>query len=516
MPNSRYVNTFVRSTALVNNSGTQIGVLLSEYDVREYWDVRNAVPPNPGTGTPALAMRAYVVTLRQRLTIPNRNANSYHRLQQVDSYSNYPILAVQQVSPQPPAASANLAFYLEDYSPKTLNAMVNTSNNAGTSTNTGTSVARMSGSSTSVTNSYEVGGSAGFFGDLPTGSVSGGYSHSETDTTEHSVTKGKSSDVGAQAGTGNSMSIKDWASYAFLDPAKETPAWVWGQEYPWNVISFRSTDVNQNVALPGYVSSLLFDGKTVYPPSNISQFGINVVSHAKWVFYIQGQAGAQDETVAFQHTITYWEGSHLATTVNGNPQAQANIAIVYDQPVETVTLNLPVLALDPIADAGAGNGAVVGFAMSEFIALPGSAPFRIKSEANNLYVFGSGFDSVSTADSVLTASNLTASAPVSFTLQFKVVDASLELNLYFKHWLTMSTGCIMTIHVNGYKIVRHVDALDAGSGADNLTTVTLRKKDYTAPDFYDYLVIGLNEIVVTISPNTSDPCGYSLRALAIQ
>jgi hypothetical protein len=462
-------------------------------------------------------MRAYVVTLRQRLTIPNRNANSYHRLQQVASYSNYPLLAVQQVTPQPPAASANLAFYLEDYSPKTLNAMVNQSTNAGTSTNTGTSVQRMSGSSTSVTNSYEVSASLGFFGEAPTGSASGGFSHSETDTTEHSVTKGKSSDVGTQAGTGNSMSIKDWASYAFLDPAKQTPAWVWGQEYPWNVISFRSTDANGNVALPGYVNSLLYDGVTVYPPSNIAQFGINVVSHAKWVFYLQGQAGAQDETAVFQHAITYWEGSHQATTVNGQQQAQANIAIVYDQPaVETVTLNLPVLALDPIADGGAGNGAVVGFAMSEFIAQPGSTPFRIKSGANNLYVFGSGFDPLTTADSVLTASNLTANAPVSFTLQFKVVDAGLELNLYFKHWLTTNTGCVMTIQVNGYKIVRHVDALDAGSGADNLTIVTLRKKDYTAPDFYDYLVTGLNEIVVTIAPNSSAPCGYSLRALAIQ
>jgi hypothetical protein len=241
-----------------------------------------------------------------------------------------------------------------------------------------------------------------------------------------------------------------------------------------------------------------------------------MVSHARWVFYCQGPAGAADETVAFQHAVTYWEGSHLVGTVNGKPQAQANIAILFDQSVENVTLNLPVLSLDPITDAGAGNGAVVGFAMSEFIAPPGSSPFRIKSEANNLYVSGSGFDSLATADSVLTASNLTASAPVTFTIQFKVVDASLELNLFFKHWLTLQTGCVMTIQVNGYTIVRHVDALDAGSGADNLTTVTLRKKDYTAPDFYDYLVVGLNEIVVTIAPASSSPCGYSLRALAIQ
>ena len=313
------------------------------------------------------------------------------------------------------------------------------------------------------------------------------------------------------------MSIKDWASYAFLDSAKQNPAWVWAQEYPWNVLSFRSTDAKNNIALPGYVSSLLYDGAIVYPPSNISQFGLNVVSHARWVFLVQGQAGAADEAVTFQHAVSYWEATHQGVTVNGKPQAQAQLAILFgDQTVESVTLNLPVLSLDPITDAGAGNGAVVGFAMSEFMAPPGTNPFRIKSEANNLYVSGTGFDSLATADSVLTASTLTASAPVSFTIQFKVVDASLELNLFFKHWLTAQTGCIMTIQVNGYTIVRHVDASDAGSGADNLTTVTLRKKDYTTPDFYDYLVIGLNEIVVTIAPTSPSPCGYSLRALAIQ
>jgi hypothetical protein len=246
------VNSFVQSTALVNASKTQFGVLLSEYEVREYWDLRNAAPANPGTGSPVRAVRAYLVSLRQRLTIPNQNANAFSRLQPVGSFNNYPILAVQHITPQP-AASANLAFYLEDYSPKTLNATVNTSGSADTSASAGTNLQRTAGSSTSVTNSYEVSASVGFFGDAPVGSASGGYSHSETDTREHSTTKGQSTEAGSQTGTGSSMSIKDWASYAaFLDSAKQNPAWVWAQEYPWNVLQFfRSTDASNNIALPG-------------------------------------------------------------------------------------------------------------------------------------------------------------------------------------------------------------------------------------------------------------------------
>jgi hypothetical protein len=206
-------------------------------------------------------MRGYIVSLRQRITIPNSSADSFRSIAPLTSYSNYPILAVQMVRLAP---TDNLVGYLEDYAPKTLNATVNQSANASTSSNTGTSVQQMQGSSFSVTNSYDVSGSIGFFGEDPTGSVSAGFSHSETSTSEQSTTAGQSAERRDQAGTASSTSIKEWGAYAFLDAAKQSPSWVWGQEYPWNIIRFRNMIAkSQNgVELPGYVQSLLCDQTT--------------------------------------------------------------------------------------------------------------------------------------------------------------------------------------------------------------------------------------------------------------
>ena len=481
-----------------SNALVQYGVLLSEYDVKQYWDLRTS---SSGSG----ALRAYIVSLRQRITISNADANSFDALNPITEYSGYPILVVQQVVPSTQAQ--NLSYYLEDYSPKTLNAAVTTNQSAGTSKTADNTVQHTAGSSTSVTNSYEVSASLGFFGEDPTGSVSAGFGHSTTDTAENSETRGRSSGRGADAQTGSAMSIKDWGSYAFLDANKQQPAWVWGQEYPWNVIDFRSAKSSNDadILIPAFVSKRLYDGVTVFPPSDISQFGLNFVANAQWVFYVDGAAGAIDETVSFAHSITYWEGSHSALDAN---TAKASIAqIATSTSIESVTLNLPLLALDPITEPGARNGAIIGFVKSEFVTPPGGgSPFRLKSGSNNLYVSGSGFDGLTNENSVLTASAVTASTPAKLTLHFKMTDENLELTLYFKHWKTTPSGCVMNIAINEADpdhpvtpIVRHVDALDAGSGTDNISAVTLRKRDYTSTDFYDYLVMGLNTVVVTIA-----------------
>lgn len=516
MVKARYSNAFVQSTPIMlGNPAAQFGVLLSEYDVREYYDLRTSMQG-------AAPMRAYIVTLKQRLTLFNSTAAGFGGQYPPTAYSGYPALAVQMVSPTTSAQS--LQFYLEDYSPKTLNAAVNTSQNQGTNSSQSSSVQHTAGSSTSETNSYEVSGSIGFFGMDPTGSVGGGFSHSKTTTTESSATDALGQERGFQSGSASSMSVKDWACYAFLDNLKQQPSWVWGQEYPWNVIDFRNstddtTTGSTTIDLPTYVQELLCDGSYLFPPSHIAQFGLNFVAHAKWTFYVQGPAGAEDETVNFAHSLTYWEGSHSSTGTSPALSLTASLApIAINVPVETLTLDLPVLSLDPISSAGTGNGAVIGFVQSEFITPAGPTAFRLKSGANNLYVSqGTGFDTLTNDDSILTASNISAQSPAQLTIQFKVIDPALELSLYFKHWITTSTGCVMTLVVNGQSITRHIDAMNAGSGTDNITTVTLRSQDYTDPEYYDYLVMGLNTILVTITPTDGNqPAGYVLRALAIQ
>jgi len=506
---TRYANSFVQSTPINvgKKNPIQIGNLLSEYQVSEYFDLRT----NSSGKAPR---RAYVVHLKQRLSIVNSNADNF--VLTTPSYSNYPILAVQRVVPS--TSVANLNFYIEDYSPKTLNASVDTGQNQSANSSSSTSRQHTSGSSTSTTNSYDVSVSAGFFGEMPTGGISGGMSTSTTTSSDVSDSVGSGQDQGQESGRSSSMSIKDWGSYAFLDSNMQAPSWVWGQEYPWNVVNFRNSDSQGSITLPPNVIANLLDGTFVYPPSQISQFGLSFVAHAKWIFYVDGANGTSDEVVNFDHNLTYWAGSHQGGGTGG---VTASISILTDQngtDIETLSLNLPLLALVPIADSGSGNNAVVGLVKSEFISLPQAGPFRLKAGANNIYInAGTGFDALNDYDSVLTASNITAQKPASFTVQFKVVDPTLELNLYFRHWKTSTTNCLMTLNVNGQTITRHIDTTNAGSGTDNLTTVTLRNLDYTNPDFYDYLVMGLNTITVTVTPaDGSTSCGYALRALAIQ
>lgn len=511
MKAARYANAFVQNTPIMlGRHPEQFGTLLSEYRVHEYWDLRTT----SGGGAP---VRSYMVSLRQRLTLANSNAFGFTKLDSSTSYSGYPILAAQSVTPKP--QSIGIEFYLEDYSPKTLNASVAVSQNQGTSANTSSSTQHTSGSSTSTTNSYEVSGSLGFFGMDLTGGGNFGYSHSTTNTEEHSTSQSRGQDMGFQSGTSSSMSVKDWASYGMVDATKQLLTWVWGQEYPWNIIDFRGSSDGATPDLPQYVQKRLWDGSFLYPPSQISQFGLNFVGHAQWAFFTPEAPDAVDEVVDFAHGLTYWLASHSVDQATGKLSTAVQ-PVAENTNVETVRINLPVLSLEPIIHAGSRNGAVTGFVKTEFITLPGEEgrAFRLKSSANNLYISqGKGFGGIGGDDAILTANNITSQSPASFTVQCKIIDPDLELSLHLKHWLTSLGSCKLTIKINGETIVRHVDSMNASSGADNITVITLRSRDYTAPDYYDYLVIGLNTITVVAEPGDGAKyCSYALRALAIQ
>jgi hypothetical protein len=512
MTAARYANALVQYTPILGRDKTQFGVLLSEYQVSEYWDVRT-------TAAGSTRMRAYHVAMQQRLTLCNAKADGFGGLSAARDYNDYPVMAVQKVVPA--SSASGVKFYLEDYSPKTLNAAVSTSQNQGTNSTNSSSVQHTTGSSTSVTNTWEVSGSLGFFGGDPTGSIGGGYSSSTTHTDEQSLSHSTGTEAGSNRGASSSMSIKDWASYAFLDKGKVAPSWVWGQEYPWNVINYRSSSGSSSIDLPPFVQTLLCDGKYVYPPSHIAQFGLDFVAHAKWIFYVDGTAGSDDEVANFNHVLTYWTGSHSGVGDANNLTLKVSMApLALNEAIETLQLNLPCLALHPIMSAGPGNGAVVGFVKSEFIVAPGAAPvqFRLMSAATNLYVSkGTGFAALKGNDSVLVAENIAVNSPASFLLRFKLVDPTLELSLHLRHWKTTDVACLMTLDINGHSITRHVDTANAGGGSDNVTTIILRSLDYTNPDIYDYLTVGMNEIQVAIIPaDDKQKCGYALRALAIQ
>ena len=345
------------------------------------------------------------------------------------------------------------------------------------------------------------------------------------------------------------MSIKDWAGFAALNPASQDPdiTWVWGQEYPWDVFQYHNVYVPEPGAQP-YIqipigimnqmfhvadSSVPGDLTVVYPPSKLSLFGVNFVSVATWLYTVKGAQTNPHDQIQFSHQVTCFRGMHtlpepdapiLQVTMDKSWDFAANAASA----PSTAILDLGQLALDPVPASASDEGAIIGFALSQFLAGADNAKgFSIKSTANTLYITGNGFTPPTSNDAALTAD--VTKAPATFTIYLKVDDADRDLSLFIKHWKATETGCLMTIQINppvpgagsqnpgSDPITRYVDASESGSGTDNITEIILRKKDYTSADFYDYLALGMNTIEVKIESldPTSPQCVYAIRAVVV-
>jgi hypothetical protein len=517
--------TKIGASADSKDDPTTIGLLQVEVQVRQYTDTRNLK-----------TQRAYLIAVKQRVIIAN--PNNVLAPQKDEEKLKKPILHPSSSFTYPVLIRTWMDFHTKDpvphslveYSPKTVNTAINTSTTGGQSSSTGSSTQHTTGSSQSETNSYDVSVNRGFFGDAATGGASASYGHSSTQTTEQSDSAGMSSGRDVQSSTSNSMSLKDWAAYAFVDAGAQSPTWLWGQEYPWDVLQFHNTFGTDNVLVPEAVRDRLFiasidnqtsgdDKKPKYqavPPSNLAQFGINFVSHARW-YYPVGDAA--EDKIRLVHALKYFEGTH---SVPDGDHTQVTIQISeyeessFSSPDD---IDLGLLALDPIGAESSNNGAIVGFARSQFIAQPASdKTFSIKSAANKLYVTGEGFDAPADGDSPLKASFASLSTPTALHLNFKIVDPDQDYSLYLKHWKTTDNGCKLTITINGdATLVRHIDSTEAGGGSDNVMKIWLRNRDYTSVEFYDYLKLGLNRIDIVVEPEdpAKPPCGYALRACAI-
>lgn len=475
---------------VLSSSSTDFGQSTVQYEVQRYVDTRNLTQ-----------VVSYVVTCTQRLIIPNTDPFSPGG-EQVTGFKNYPGLFTNTIQVADPNAVIQ-AMRLIDYSPKTLNTSVTTSQNDSDSSSVSNSQQYSSGSSTAQTNSFGASISLGFFGDQGTGDF--GLSGSKSTTNERSLGRsaGRSSDTGAQYSNASSMSLKDWGAYAQLDSTANIPTWIWGQEYPWNLIQFRNEDSNQDVILPEYVQARLYDGIQVYPPSELSLFGVDFVSKAAWL--ITPNPGlAQSIDIGFTHSLQMCWASHQVT----NDVLVASIdewltPSTYTSP----TFDLPVMALDPI---GAGTGAgVIGFVANRFDVPPTSSggDFAITAETNLMLVRGAGFNGVTTTDFSV--------GDVSLTIYFKIIDTGRDINLSFKHWVSAGGSCQMTLTINGVPLpARTVTAPEAGMGADNVLVVPLRCKDFTSVDYCDFLQFGLNTLTVSIaSPATGTV--YTLQAAAV-
>ncbi|MGD0606825.1 MAG: hypothetical protein ABSA53_24960 [Streptosporangiaceae bacterium] len=484
------------------NSTTQLGTLLIEYQARRFTDVRNLT-----------VRRGYHITCSQRLIMPNDNIDDFGP-NTVSSYS-YPAMVISEIT-----LNGSDAFYLVDYTPKTLNSAVTSSQSGSVANNVQSSTEHTSGSSTSQTNTFEFSANAGIFAGDFTGGVSDSYSTSTTHEHSTSDSTGASRGSDVSNATSDSMSIKDWGSFATVDASNQNLRWFWGQQYPWDVLTYHNVDPKSgDIVLPSSVVDLLYDPvqQQVFPPCQLSLFGINLVSKATWLCL--QPSGAPDETVSFTHTLFTFTGTHGTNGTNGTNGSGAafsvRLTVNPDFSWTSPQLSLAQLALNALPGPESDVRSTVGFVLSQFTFF-GQAPppeggdqFSIRSPANNLLVTGTGFNAPASNDAPMTAS-FADTGPASETE---------DLSLYLKQWKTTPLGCTISIAINDNPaIVRHVDSLEAGSGTDNILRVMLRNTDYTSPEFYDYVVMGLNKITLSISgdPVTpQQPSGYAIRAVAI-
>lgn len=526
----------MKAVALYNGS-SQIGNLLMEYQVAAYDDVR----VQSGASVIKANNRKYLIACTQRINIFNPTGLALSPSTNLTSYDNYPVLLNTFLRLQ---GGAGLSWRLLGYSPQTVNTTVESSGSTGTDkgVTSGSSTSYTVGSMYAQTNTYGVG-----VGITPEGPAMTEHGeHSSTRTSEQSTTNTSESSSSASdsVGSSSSMSIKDWGAYALVNAETQSPTWTFGQEYPWNAIDCRRTNgavysgnSNQtDIVIPVAMAARLFDGTSLYPPSQLSMFGLNFVMKALWEVTVDNTATSDELTI--EHSLYYYSGSHAS------PPSGVGLATVYmdkmptqlnaqQGPALSSTVNLALVALVPVGVQS--RSAIIGFIPNKFVTRPtpgtssqAAVPFKIASTGNDLIITDTttyhgltpgGFSASATA---LTASFGAQCTSLSMTLYFKVIDTVANYTLYLKHWKTGTTGVVLTLKINGDSdcvITKYVDDLEAEGGDSNLLTVALRNLDYASIDYHDYLQLGLNAIEITIQPiggASVSGAAYQIRAISVE
>jgi hypothetical protein len=569
--------------SLIESKQTAIGLIALEYQVALYNDVQVS-----GSGSVTQpSNQQFIVNCTQRILLSNDAFKSLVPSDPaVQSYLTYPALFQLTFQFSNASGGSGLTFNLLDYSPQAVNTTVQQSGSNSDSTTAGksSSTSTTTGTQNWQSSTYSTGVdsfSGGVLGlSLQYGSESG-YSKSSGSSTSNSNTtdSGSSNSSSDSVSSSSSMSVKNWGAYSWVDPTSTFPTWVFGQEYPWNAIQCRfgnggtplgSTSTGVELELetknpaytqvPMYVSlsmvDNLWDGTFLYPPSELSMFGLNFVTKATWRVYVDFDTSTQ---ITITNPITYFSASHIpptkdsevTTTVYMDPAATS--LYVYDADKKayvdpSVTVDLNFMALSPIGQNA--SAAIIGFTPNKFIppivlssdSGSATAPLGFKTIAatNDLLVQDTTqntttYPSGGTSGYTLSENCLTSTwdskhqFPYQITLYFKIIDSVKGYTLYMKHWIAQSTNVMITIVVNGdpaTEMTKYVTALEAQGGEDNILSIALRDLNFASISYHDYLQLGLNSVTITMEPSvttTSESvdqlwsnCGYQVRAIAVR
>ncbi|MGS2762044.1 hypothetical protein [Sinomicrobium sp. M5D2P9] len=542
-PNSytKYLKLFKGTPS--SDGKNQIGYIALDYQVQNYIDTKLNQPDSWNKKN----RKQFILNCSQRIVIYNPNLIGFPLSnQEAFPFENYPVLFNTFMELQPEAESG-VNIQILDYAPMTVNTKVQSSGSTGIgqAKSQNSSISNTIGSSNSETNSFGVSVSVSDTG----GSVSGNYEHASTSIHDHSQTHGKdtSSSSNENQSNSNSMSIKDWGAYAFVNPFNQNPTWIFGQEYPWDVILCReisNTITNPNskngnasnqykLVLPKDMINRLYDpdADCLYPPSQLSMFGINFVMKASWLISINIDDKGENPDIDVSHNIYYYSASHSVTSEKelGVYLDEKPVSLQSDDDIVT-SINLDIMALDVLGQAN--KPAIIGFTPNKFTVPPVIGPFKINATNNTLLVkdttkYDKYPDPLNIPFSVSETSisavfKKDTKSPLRISVYFKVVDTINDYKLYIKHWIdTAKVGVKLTFIVNGDKtnqIIKYVNTTEAEGGENNLLSIALRNQDFSSVDYHDYLQLGLNCIEISIEPNAStyEQCIYKVRAISVE
>ena len=543
-------------TLKTQDKGTKVGTFLAKYQVT-YDENVSLSSGTADKGSPA-NKRVYIVSCTQKVSGYNEASLKYTLgapgapAHGAALYNDYPVMLENTLNLT--LTSANATSRLVEYSPQTVNSQVQSSNSVADSSvaHSESSNSSTIGSSYAQSNSYNT--KVGLQGNAFAMDV--GHDKSATTSSDRNSSMGSNSgqsgseDVSSSA----SMSVKDWGAYAAIDPTTNSPTWVFGQEYPWDIFTCRApfllgedpqpnpNNPDQDMLLvPAYMAERLYAecsfGSsykiTTLPPSQLSMYGYDFVMKAQWVITIPNGG---DDTVTVSHSLNGATASHAYDSTGGAPGTHVYMDKSPTNYILTegdldVELDLGTMGLEPV-----GSHNVVGFILANFFSPPATVttkgtaptPFVIFSNSNTVLIkdttdysptcpVGLGFGSSLTS---LNA-EVVADNPLTFTVLFKVTDVTSDYSLHFKHWIFSpdGEGVQLKIVINGdtdNALNKTLDAAEGEGAENNLLDLTLRNQNYASVNYCDTLVLGLNSIDVTLTPAGGNNASYALRAIAIQ
>jgi len=495
-PNKSFYSSVYKNELRESAGGPSFGESVVECEIYKYTSAANLN-----------IKKGYFLLVKQRIIVPNNNKPSLGAVS-IQNYENYPAILNNKIILN---VNNNANIKIHDLFPKTLNSNVNVSSSSHDGKSNTQVQQHTSGSTTNNINTFGVNVSGGVMLGLPMFNIGLSYSHTWGSASHTQNTTGTNITAQSDANFGNNMSVKDWSSYSKLSNNNKEVSWVWGQTYPWDVLTYNYAKEGNDIELPQFIQNRMLTSDSVLPPSELALYGLDFTTQASWFVEFQNDI-VEDEVLSLSHEIECYTASHkfVNSKVSAvlNDSNKAKVCKFSSNP-----LNMSHYSLAPVEGYNAGGLSSIVFKNDKFTYKPKKETdaFKIVAPNNDLEISGSGF--METMKSSLKVSP-------KIDIYFKIDNHMSNYDLLIMHWLKDNkTPCNIKWTINGvYTGSSVVNTVSDINGEDNMTKISLRNNHYSLLNSLNYLVMGLNKIELEIVPQESidNSSEYTLSSITIR